>query len=77
MAILESHRAPDTPVIVASSLGRADETVRVLPLAAFDPADVDMLTIVLVGASMSRSFTRGDGTTLAYTPRGYAEKVQS
>jgi cobalt-precorrin 5A hydrolase / precorrin-3B C17-methyltransferase len=76
MAILESHRAPDTPVIVASSLGRADETVRVLPLAAFDPADVDMLTIVLVGASESRSFTRGDGTTLAYTPRGYAEKVQ-
>jgi cobalt-precorrin 5A hydrolase / precorrin-3B C17-methyltransferase len=29
---------PDTPVMVASSLGRPDEAVRVLPLAAFEPA---------------------------------------
>jgi cobalt-precorrin 5A hydrolase / precorrin-3B C17-methyltransferase len=74
MAILAAHRPPDTPVIVASNLGRPDERLNVVPLSAFDPATVDMLTIVLVGSSESRSLTRGDGTTIAYTPRGYAGK---
>ena len=36
-----------------------------------------MLTIVLIGASTSRAFTRGDGRTVAYTPRGYAAKVRA
>jgi cobalt-precorrin 5A hydrolase / precorrin-3B C17-methyltransferase len=74
MAILRAHRPPDTPVIVASNLGRPDEALQVVPLSAFDPATVDMLTIVLVGSSESRAFTRGDGSTIAYTPRGYAGK---
>jgi cobalt-precorrin 5A hydrolase / precorrin-3B C17-methyltransferase len=74
IAILAAHRPPDTPVIVASNLGRPDERLNVVPLSAFDPATVDMLTIVLVGSSESRSLTRGDGTTIAYTPRGYAGK---
>src|SRR5690606_25692401 len=66
------HRRPDTPVIVARNLGRADEAVEVVDLASFDPQAVDMLTIVLVGASTSRAFRRGDGRTVAFTPRGYA-----
>jgi cobalt-precorrin 5A hydrolase / precorrin-3B C17-methyltransferase len=74
MAIFAAHRPPDTPVIVASNLGRPDELTRVVPFSAFDPAQVDMLTIVLVGSSESRAFTRGDGSTIAYTPRGYAGK---
>ena len=74
IAILGVHRPPDTPVIVASNLGRPDEALRVVPLSDFDPATVDMLTIVLVGSSESRAFTRGDGTIIAYTPRGYAGK---
>src|SRR5690606_11404634 len=68
------HRRPDTPVIVARNLGRADEAVEVVDLASFDPQAVDMLTIVLVGASTSRAFRRGDGRTVAFTPRGYARK---
>ena len=51
-----------------------DEQVTVTTLAAFDPTSVDMLTIVLIGSSTSRAFTRGDGRTMAYTPRGYAAK---
>jgi cobalt-precorrin 5A hydrolase / precorrin-3B C17-methyltransferase len=74
MAIFAAHRPPDTPVIVASNLGRPDELTRVVPLADFDPETVDMLTIVLLGSSESRAFTRGDGSTIAYTPRGYAGK---
>ena len=72
-----AHRPGDTPVIIGHSLGRPEQKVRVTTLAAFDPADVDMLTVVLFGASTSKAFTRGDGTTVAYTPRGYEKKAAS
>ena len=70
-----AHRRPETPVIVASSLGRPAEQVTVTTLAAFDPTTVDMLTIVLIGASTSRAVKRGDGKTIAFTPRGYHVKA--
>jgi cobalt-precorrin 5A hydrolase/precorrin-3B C17-methyltransferase len=73
-AILKAHRPPDTPVIIASNLGRAEENVRIVKFADFNPDDVDMLTLVMVGSSQSKSFARGDGKTYAYTPRGYAKK---
>lgn len=71
------HRPPDTPVIIAKNLGRAEEQVRVVTLADFDPTEIDMLTIVLFGASTSRAFTRGDGQTVTFTPRGYERKVEA
>jgi cobalt-precorrin 5A hydrolase/precorrin-3B C17-methyltransferase len=73
-AILKAHRPPDTPVIIASNLGRTEENVRIVTFADFNPDDVDMLTLVMVGSSQSKSFARGDGKTYAYTPRGYARK---
>jgi cobalt-precorrin 5A hydrolase / precorrin-3B C17-methyltransferase len=72
---LKPHRHPDTPVILASSLGRPEENVRVLRFSDFRAEDVDMLTVVLVGSSQSRTIARGDGKTYAYTPRGYAKKM--
>ena len=74
--ILAPERHDDTPVVIASSLGRPQEQVRVVRLAEFDPSQVDMLTLVLVGSSQSRMMPRGDGSTCAYTPRGYAKKWQ-
>jgi cobalt-precorrin 5A hydrolase/precorrin-3B C17-methyltransferase len=75
--ILKNHRPPDTPVIIASNLGRAEENVRMVTFADFNPDDVDMLTLVMVGSSQSKSFARGDGRTYAYTPRGYARKRET
>jgi cobalt-precorrin 5A hydrolase/precorrin-3B C17-methyltransferase len=75
--IFLARRPVDTPVIVARNLGRKDQSVKVVALKDFDPHDVDMLTIVLFGATTSRTFTRGDGTTVAYTPRGYAGKSEA
>jgi cobalt-precorrin 5A hydrolase/precorrin-3B C17-methyltransferase len=72
--IFSPHRTPDTPVVIASNLGRPDEAVKIVPLPNFNPADVDMLTLVMIGSSQSRTLTRGDGNTYAYTPRGYAKK---
>ncbi|MEO5804977.1 precorrin-3B C(17)-methyltransferase [Devosia sp.] len=76
-AIYLGHRPPETPVVIGTSVGRPEENVRVTTLAAFDPTEIDMLTIVLFGASTSRAFKRGDGKTVAFTPRGYAKKVAS
>jgi cobalt-precorrin 5A hydrolase/precorrin-3B C17-methyltransferase len=76
-AILKNHRPPDTPVIIASNLGRAEENVRIVNFKDFNPDDVDMLTLVMVGSSQSKSFARGDGKTYAYTPRGYARKRET
>lgn len=76
-AILAQHRPPDTPVVIASNLGRPEETVKIVPFAAFNPDDVDMLTLVMVGSSQSKTFARGDGRSYAYTPRGYAKKREA
>jgi cobalt-precorrin 5A hydrolase/precorrin-3B C17-methyltransferase len=77
IGLLKPRRRDDTPVIVASNVGRPDERIAITTLQAFDPETVDMLTIVLVGSSISRTFTRGDGRTIAYTPRGYAKKRET
>ena len=76
-AILKQHRPADTPVIIASNLGRPEEKVTIVRFADFNPDDVDMLTLVMVGSSQSKSFARGDGKTYAYTPRGYAKKREA
>jgi cobalt-precorrin 5A hydrolase/precorrin-3B C17-methyltransferase len=76
-AILKDHRPADTPVIIASNLGRPEEKVKIVSFGNFNPDDVDMLTLVMVGSSQSRTFTRGDGRSYAYTPRGYAKKREA
>ena len=75
--IFLAHRPPETPVIIARDLGRPGEDTRVVTLATFDPETVDMLTIVLIGSSTSQTFARGDGSLVAYTPRGYARKAEA
>jgi cobalt-precorrin 5A hydrolase/precorrin-3B C17-methyltransferase len=70
-AIFLEHRPAETPVLLARNLGRAEEAVSVVSLAEFDPESVDMLTLVLIGASSTR---RVRGMRWIYTPRGYAGK---
>jgi len=71
--IFAATRPPETPVIIASQLGRPEEKVRVVRLDQFDPTEIDMLTIVLIGASTSRWVEHG-GRARAFTPRGYERK---
>lgn len=72
--ILLDHRPANTPVLLASSLGRPGEHVRYRQLEALDLDEVDMLTVVLVGSSQSRLALLGEGPRM-YTPRGYARKI--
>jgi cobalt-precorrin 5A hydrolase/precorrin-3B C17-methyltransferase len=72
--ILQAARPPETPVAIARNLGRDGERVTVTTLAALDPNDVDMLSLVLVGSSTTRRVVRPDGGEWLYTPRGYEAK---
>lgn len=72
--ILLHHRPAETPVMLASSLGRPEENVRYRRLDELNVDEVDMLTVVLVGSSHSRLAALGEGPRM-YTPRGYARKI--
>ncbi|MEW2520664.1 precorrin-3B C(17)-methyltransferase [Actinacidiphila alni] len=66
LSILAGHRAPDTPVGVVHAASRPDERVAVTTLAGLDPTTVDMVTVVTVGNTASRTVA---GRMV--TPRGY------
>lgn len=72
--ILLQHRPADTPVMLASSLGRPEEHVRYRRLDQLEVDEVDMLTVVLIGSSNSRLAQLGEGPRM-FTPRGYARKI--
>ena len=75
--ILLEHRTADTPVVLAANIARPTERIRITTLGDLKVEDVDMLTTVVVGSSMTRVMKRGDGTHAVYTPRGYAAKATS
>ena len=72
--ILLQHRPADTPVMLASNLGRPEEHVRYRRLEDLQVDEVDMLTVVLIGSSNSRLAQMGEGPRM-FTPRGYARKI--
>lgn len=74
--ILLKHRPPETPVVLATSLGRPQESIRSLSLKDLDPEDVDMMTVVLVGNSQTRRVETAGGRSWLLTPRGYAAKAE-
>ena len=72
--ILLSARGPQTPVVVGRNLGRAGESLQVITLETLDAENLDMLSVVLIGASSTRRLARPGGGDWVYTPRGYGDK---
>jgi cobalt-precorrin 5A hydrolase/precorrin-3B C17-methyltransferase len=71
--VLLQHRAPGTPVFIGRNLGRDGEEARTIRLSELPRADIDMLTIVVVGNSRTR-LIEGDPPRV-YTPRGYFDRA--
>jgi precorrin-2 C20-methyltransferase/precorrin-3B C17-methyltransferase len=69
--ILARHRGPETPVVLARSVGRPEERIIVTDLERFDPGLADMQTVILVGSSSTRAIALADARKLIYTPRTY------
>ena len=66
------ERSTETPVGYVRQAGRPEQKIKVTTLGAFDPEDVDMFTVILIGNSQSYI---AEGKII--TPRGYyrEEKV--
>ena len=65
-------RSSDTPVGYVRQAGREEQEVKITTLGAFDPEDVDMFTVILIGNSQSY-VTEGK----FITPRGYYREQTS
>jgi precorrin-2 C20-methyltransferase / precorrin-3B C17-methyltransferase len=70
--IIAKYRGPETPVVLARSVGRSDERIVVTDLEHFDPSQADMQTLVLIGFSTTCGLELANGRQLIYTPRSYA-----
>jgi len=59
-------RSVETPVGYVRQAGRDDEEIKITTLGAFDPEDIDMFTVILIGNSQTYI---SEGKMI--TPRGY------
>ncbi|WP_458685573.1 precorrin-3B C(17)-methyltransferase [Nocardia tengchongensis] len=64
------HRKPETPVVIGRDVGGPTESVRVVTLGELDPAEVDMRTLLIVGASTTTVFDAAGGPRV-FTSRRY------
>ena len=60
------YRSAETPVGYVRQAGREEQEVKTVTLAEFDPEDVDMFTVIIIGNSQSYV---SEGKMI--TPRGY------
>ena len=65
------ERDPQTPVGFVRQAGREEQKVTITTLAEFDPEQVDMFTVVLIGNSQTYRF---DNKMI--TPRGYYGEIK-
>ena len=63
---LAEGRAPETPVGYVRQAGREEQEVHLTTLADFNPEEVDMFTVILIGNSQSYAWN-----DKFITPRGY------
>ncbi|CAB3694291.1 precorrin-3B C(17)-methyltransferase [Paraburkholderia rhynchosiae] len=67
--IVRTYRAAHTQVVLGRDIGRPGGTLRTVTLGELRSTDVDMRTMVIVGSSTTRRFTKG--AQWVYTPRWY------
>ncbi|MBN1988418.1 MAG: precorrin-3B C(17)-methyltransferase [Bacteroidales bacterium] len=70
--IFLTHRSPDTPVGFVRQAGRNEQQVTLTNLGCFNPDEVDMFTVVIIGNSQTYSSNQ----RFMVTPRGYYTAVK-
>ncbi|WP_414451956.1 precorrin-3B C(17)-methyltransferase [Burkholderia sp. 22PA0099] len=70
LEIVRAVRTADTVVVLGRDIGRPGATLRSTTLGELRSDQVDMRTMVIVGSSKTRRFTRGEREWI-YTPRFY------
>jgi cobalt-precorrin 5A hydrolase / precorrin-3B C17-methyltransferase len=69
--IVREYRDAATRVVLGRDVGRPGASMRNTTLGELRSADVDMRTMIIIGSSMTRGFTRGAQGEWVYTPRWY------
>lgn len=69
---LQEGRSPETPVGYVRQAGRPEQEVHITTLEEFNPEEVDMFTVVLIGNSQSYEW---NGAFI--TPRGYYRETDT
>ena len=64
--VLLKHRDPGTPVVIGRDVSGPAEQVKVVRLAALDPAEVDMRCLLIIGSSQTQWYD-----DRVFTPRRY------
>ena len=67
--LLREILPPDTPIVFATAVSRAEEAIDIVQLSDADPARADMRTLVLVGSAATRTIGRTGAAPWLYTPR--------
>lgn len=73
LAILGKARPATTPVIIGKNLGREGENMLVTTLQDVDQDSIDMLSLIIIGSSQTKTADRLHGRPFVYTPRGYLD----
>ena len=63
------HRSPSTPVAIVRHVTRPEEEIKITTLGEFNPEDVDMFCLVMIGNSQTYRFN-----DYLVTPRGYLNR---
>ncbi len=66
------ERSPETPIGYVRQAGREEQEIKVTTLAEFDPEEIDMFTIIIIGNSQSYISNNN-----IITPRGYYRESKS
>jgi precorrin-3B C17-methyltransferase len=69
LAVLKECLPAETPLVLATAVGRPDETVVVTRLADCDGTGLDMRTLLIVGSNGTRIIARLGRRPLVYTER--------
>jgi precorrin-2 C20-methyltransferase/precorrin-3B C17-methyltransferase len=69
--LLLRYRSADTPVVIGRAVGSDEQRVTVTTLGDFDPADVDMRCLLIIGSSQSVVVRDAAGEPRVITPRRY------
>ena len=69
--LLLACRDAQTPVVIGRAVGSDEQQVTVTTLGEFDPGQVDMRCLVIIGSSQSVVVRDGTGAARVITPRRY------
>lgn len=67
--IFLEERSPETPVAIVKQVTRKEEAIKITTLGEFDPEDVDMFSLVMIGNSQTFQYKN-----FMVTPRGYLNR---